>query len=341
MAFLDYNVHASSICFLGAIADILIYYGSNIKESLLFGCSNGLRFRLKYNEKEPIESLWVECINFNHEDYNRLQKCISEYGYQLRDAAYNDGQELFSRLKEALDMGLPVMVSVDMYNLPYHNYYKRTHFDHIIVVHGIDEINRNVCIADCCTSNINKPCYTGVMEWSDFLYALSSDTEKKIWYIKKQDSNGNICSETFTPDAGNLTYMLPGMEEQGWNSCGIRAIEKLAEIYSHVSTVEMTDRIKELLRFHYCFLTGFGGPAVTRKLFANYLEDEAAEGLKQFAAESLELSNKWLLYSKNIMRAIIYEDMSILKKFLEKLKILEEKEESFSRGLLENAKHWK
>ena len=218
-------------------------------------------------------------------------------------------------LKKTLE-SVPVMVNTDFYNLPYHSEYRKTHFNHIVVIYDMND--NSVGYSDCCTSIIGMPCYQRYIDWQEFFSMLEEGRVYQVWYIEKNIKRHN------TQILGINKPMDVDSDKQ---FVGVDAIMQLSKIYRSISnSCTLTEKVKDKLRYHYCFFTGFGGPVVTRTLFYSYLKILGEEVL---ANECLNIKQQWMISSKDIIRATILDNMERINFFSERLVYIADLERKF------------
>jgi len=323
MSSLKYHSQKGEICFLGSISNILQYYNVILSESILLAESVGLDFRIKYDQKSFLDSLWLECVNFTGSDYAKINRLLSSRNYQLFSYAIKGEQQLYDFLFTNISNGIPIMVSLDLYNLTYHNLYKKIHFDHIVVIYGIEkqESEFKVHLSDCCPSIINSSYYEGYFTWRDFILMLSGKESYQVWCIDK---------EIFNKSSDSISLVYP-ICEHTLSYSGVSAIHQLSKLYNKLSRqTRLTDEMKVQLRRHYCLFTGFGGPVVTRKLFYSYLLEK---NYKELAQECQKIIKTWNLISKNLMKASVLDYIEYISVFSKNLEEIAECEDVFIHKL--------
>lgn len=314
---MDYRSRKGEICFLGSISNILYNYKEEISEGALLRNSAGYNFRVFYTENIWEKDFWLECVNFNNPDYSELAEFLSEKGYKISEYAFSDKNMLYRFLLEKTSAGIPVMVSMDLYNLPYHGEYQKTHFEHIVVVYKCD--NYCVGMSDCCPSKINVPYYEDCYKWTDFFTMLFESDASHVWCIEKNNKlNKNEQS------ARILKETKPFLT-------GVNAIRNLSEQYMQLDrTSHLSIDIKKAFRYHYLLFTGFGGPVVSRRLYAEYLTEL---GYIDLADECNRLMNQWNIISKNLMRAFVFESKDYVYIFASELMKIADSEQKFIKKL--------
>jgi len=300
---MDYRSRKGEICFLGSISNIMYNYKKEISEGALLRNSAGYNFRVYYTENIWEKDFWLECVNFDNPDYPKLAEFLSEKGYKINEYTLSDKNMLYKFLLEKTSAGVPVMVSTDLYNLPYHGEFQKTHFEHIVVVYKCS--NNCVEISDCCPSKINVPYYENCYKWTDFLTMLFESDTLHVWCIEK-----NI---KFNKNEQSICIL----KETKPFLTGVNAIRSLSEQYMQLDRKSpLSVDIKKAFRYHYLLVTGFGGPVVSRRLYAEYLKEL---GYIDLSDECNKVMNQWNIISKNLMRAFVFESKDYIYIFASEL----------------------
>ena len=306
-----YNSRKGEICFLGSISNILHHYYEEISEGTLLAKSAGYDFRITYDDSDFSSSLWLECVNFTPYYCDRLNSFLKSKYYQLVTYEFSNEEELKDFIKEKINYGIPIMISLDLYKLPYHHECGKMHFDHIVVIYDFGK--NGVSISDCCPSIINQTYYECRLKWQELMTMMSKKAMFQVWCVEKSKYRTT-----------SKAVVLPNNENK-LHAVGVSAIYQLSELYDNLAKTTLSDEIKEHLQFHYCLFTGFGGPVVTRRLFHNYLIETYRTEL---ALECLTLSKRWNIISKNLMKSSILGDAYYLHAFSSDLKDIVSYEET-------------
>ena len=301
------NLLQGNVCFLGAISQLFLNNGINIKEEVLYGLGFGLNFRYKIGINN--EFLNMDCIDMitDYINYNDFFKSIS---IDVKFESCNNIAEFTEYLLEHI--GQSVLVAIDSFYLPYSATFQSKHDSHVVVL--INKNNNDFIIQDNYVSAIipRKQMITveldDIVKWCDI---SCSDPEYKylMWSFIIHKSEYNITKQFIQERILLSTESYLHTEKINKNVYnGKLAFKKLLETFNTFSANNYNS--KDMLIKMNEKISANGGLYQTRKLYGkfirwygeNYCIDANILDLDHLFDE---LSNKWKVVSTILLKAAL------------------------------------
>lgn len=130
-----------NFCGYEALAIVLNRYGVSFLKDIL-GIEWGFRYKRNNNAGLGVEyEQWKPNYFFTSELHSVKDIMHVLYGYEIEEVVECDYFSIQNRMKEYLERGCPLIIDVDVFELPYFDEYKKYHprTPHCIIVYGYDD----------------------------------------------------------------------------------------------------------------------------------------------------------------------------------------------------------
>jgi hypothetical protein len=252
-------------CGSTSMRDLLSHAGLNMSEAMCFGLGSGLGFFYFRNVPE------MGITHFFHGRPATLERKLCQHlALDFVEGKHDDSDEAWRVAREFLDADVPMMLNVELSQLPYYN--TRTPFPgHRVVLAGYDDTRRVTFIADNAYAQLQEVDYAAlrtarVAPIPSSLFPLCND-----WLVVKSVKHHTPLVDAI-PAAlrENVNEMLVEHEPQR----GIAGMKTLADDF--VRWGDAPDW-EWCARFAYQIIErrGTGGGAF-RKMYATYLREAEA-----------------------------------------------------------------
>lgn len=158
------SVGGGKICFLGSITHILGMYNIRITEEYLLGLSTALQFRFGYMSGARIHGLLpsITCSDFSM-DINMINDTLSLYNVKMVCTTEKRQADYVDTLKTYLKNNIPVMILIDVFNLPYYHEEKK-HAARYITCCKWRESEKKIEIVDTAYDTLHNRCFQGSID---------------------------------------------------------------------------------------------------------------------------------------------------------------------------------
>lgn len=297
------------VCFIAAISQLLLNYGIDIKEEVLYGLAFGLDFRFKVDEKK--QYLDMDCVDLIT-DYVKYKDFFTALSMDVNYLTY----DVINTLKDFLynNVGQSVLVAIDSYNLPYSNTYHSKHNSHVVVLTNKD--NKEFVIQDNYVSAIipGKKMLTvsidNIVDWCDMHQSAKGVNYRYlIWSFDVKKSSCDF-TEKFVRDriADWLEGYLKTEKAIGniyFGKTGFHQLMETLHIYK-----ENNMNAKDTLINMNERISANGGLYQTRKLYGmfirwygeNYVNNE---DIMELANIFVCLADKWKILSTILLKSAL------------------------------------
>lgn len=130
----------NSFAYINCVPCIYVYFSNQLPDG----------YAIRYN-KSPVQRAY-ESFFITIEP---KQKCV---------------EKNFESILKIIDKQTPVIAATDGFFLPYKQHYNKYHASHAIIIHGYDEVHKNICVIDC----YDQDNYNGTLSYNDFFVSWSS-----------------------------------------------------------------------------------------------------------------------------------------------------------------------
>lgn len=281
----NFPVNKGKICLMSQISDILSFYGYHLNESCLLGLCEGYQFYYGGLSDRPNQRDLRNLIKLGGMKYD-----IPMMLYRLKESlglavdGYIPEVKLDAEhfIRSYVDQNIPVLAFVMAYELAYSVSYRKDSLSHAIGIYGYDFDRGLVWVTDTYVNTKPVSSYQGElgvshlvkgfdlsgalfdMQSEERMYALYPKHPRDFLQIPTEDLN-----QTLVKAAGDN---LSGMQYRGGILGGIEAIASLERDYSMWGRSFDPDTLMNLMKALHNQITNFGGPAVTSRMMAEYLE---------------------------------------------------------------------
>ncbi|SET05078.1 BtrH N-terminal domain-containing protein [[Clostridium] polysaccharolyticum] len=298
----DYN----NFCIHNNIKLVLDYYG--VKHSSLYiDTIPGIRFCV--NEDEP-ENL--ECI-YDIDSTSVLSPFDSLIHINYpRDKSDSVGN--FAEIKKNIDAGIPVIVMVDVYDLPYMPFYHTEHSIHSILVCGYDDSKEEITYVDWYSPYFSK----GTIGYRDYFRARASENPagtlmnsgfpiKNRWVLVERDGWNAKPDELLkhTIDKMEFAYYSKINTQYAKECEGIGAIMRLQTLLQEMSRMPEKYAKAVLSKLHKYF---FMMPNYWNLFSSNILKNVMVAGVAVEDEKLNILQNNNVLWTR-ILRLFVKANM--------------------------------
>lgn len=258
---------------------------------------------------------------------------------------HDDAQIAQDRAKQVIDSGQPVITTVDLFHMPYHDYYQKKHQFHSIVITGYDEVNQTYTVFD--KYMIGNCDFDGTLTFEQLHAGRASEiifenpklgTQKRpirnLWvelnmdktYVLTNDKIFKVIEESCKRMLGETTVL--GEE------CGLQKIDALRKFFKRKKETGIDDDLEHLLREHY--LLYFKRLYRSRQRFKVFIH-EISDLLPLDADEIIEMleksSNHWQILSTLALKLVVSKNLKIFDSLDKQLLSIIELEEQVIQNL--------
>lgn len=269
------NSLANRLCYMAPYCDILSQYGFDISEEYLLGLARGLIFKYSYIHKnkqveKPLSMEdWVSIVGSK----NEIDPAIADdFGVEFYEKIIDDALFAAELCREELQEGRYIIIFVDTYYLKYHPQYLNTHGQTNVVIYGWKSKEKCFLFRDNHVTTIPPSTYNGCLMENEFTQALITGDNPYNDRIRGLVLNRRVSKgvgiDIFERVRENAKEMLiPGSPYSG-----VDGIFGLADEMESWLNFWSADAIQHVLRQGYHHVTGRGGPAISRGVYAEFIE---------------------------------------------------------------------
>jgi len=321
----------SKLCFLSPYCDVLEGYGIHVKEDYLLGIVKGVMFDYDYLHDNHVIELpvsptdTISIVGTNSDIYKDIQDLLGVLFYEV---SIQSSDEAFSLCIDQINNDKPVIAYFDVYYLPYHPQFQKTHAQTNLLLYGWDENKNQILFYDGHVTTIPISTFVGTLSQSSFCKSL-------VWGVNR--FNGRNIGMVFNdfshkPIDINLLQII---HDQAVNMLispkahiGIQGMLCLTDEMSWWPKFWNPQSILVLWRQAYHHISGRGGPIACRAVYGDFLKNHFNDlkELLELANGFYEVSKKWNALGAKFFRGSIKYDLNILeqiKQLLQDIALME------------------
>lgn len=298
----DYN----NFCIHNNIKLVLDYYG--VKHSSLYiDTIPGIRFHVNEDEPENLECIYDIDSTSVLSPFDSLVHI--NYPKDKLDSVGN-----LTEIKKSIDAGIPVIVMVDVYDLPYMPFYHTDHSIHSILVCGYDDRKEEITYVDWYSPYFSK----GTINYQDYFRARASENPagplmnsnfpiENRWILVEKDGWNATPVELlkYTIDKMELVYYSKKNTQHEKESEGIGAVMRLQSFLKELSSMS-EERAKTVLTMLHKYF--FMMPNYWDFFSSNIVRNVAAASVTVENDELSILQNNTVLWTK-LLRLFVKANM--------------------------------
>jgi hypothetical protein len=332
------NHKASQVCYLGPYLHIINSYGYDISEEYLFGLTQGITFKYSYIHRNKEFDNFIShedgiCIVGSKDNREIISDC---YGIKLSNYYEKDRLKVLGFIENEINEGRIVVVYMDVYYLKYHPYYMNKHAQTNLIVYDMD--GDHIFILDKHVTTIPISTYEGTIHKEVFLKAMIigdnpyNCEEMGIVINRKLHGNVQVNIAERVYNAALAMVQYPSVNH------GVAGIYTFAEEITKWQSRWSEEELAEICRQAYLHIASRGGPAISRKMYAQFLKkyyegyihiDTIVDGFE-------ECARMWNGISIKFFRGIYKINRNILDSISGKVKEIADMEKELFEKLLIN-----
>ncbi|MGL5576475.1 MAG: DUF4872 domain-containing protein, partial [Sarcina sp.] len=318
----------TELCYIIPYCEILKKYQYNVSEQYLFGIGEGIGFQYNYihNNVEVMEYIskydWISI-----QGSNDITKSIEKnFGILFYKYFNKNNNETLEFCKSELKAGRVIILFLDVYYLKYHPQYKRLHGQTNVLLLNIDSQKEKMKIYDGHVNTIPVSSYQGDISYNEFLKAIIQNknefTSEKSGIVAYKKIFPKHRINIWDSIEKNAKLMLYSQID----NLGLNGIKSLADEVLKWNIYWEEKDLKEVFRRAYLHITGRGGPAISRKVYGEFLKEYCKDenvDINSISKIFLELSKKWNSIAIQFFRGSLDREKCNLKKISNELKDIE------------------
>lgn len=324
----DYNEEYDSFCYQNCIKQILDY--NQIKNSNMY-INMSLDFHIKvegdriYLYEDGVRSIVPEFSSFIKRFYYKNETGIV-------DKVWNENLKIITK-------GMPIIVGVDTYYLPYLPYYHIRHGKHTVILDKYDSNEDKVYILDWYSPWF----FSGSISKTDFLKARDSLNEDDGGVYSGSAINNNWAIINAENINGNIIELIYSQLNHSYNqyyiknNCnynGIFATRKLKDYIMDLN-IEFTDDLEKILDYLHKRIFRLNKRRILFKLFLKESYSIIDNEIFQNAiGEIQDIFDAWEILIYKILKCKMRISEKNFLKIIEQLDVIITKEEKYKNILL-------
>lgn len=296
------------ICYLAAVADILSRGGMEITEEDLLIATTALSMKTEYVDGQ----FEFRCADI-HDDFELYQKEIRSLGWDIEEIMNVSCEEFKSAFNKNMNCKKSMLLTTDVYYLPYHTYYHQVHECHIVAV--LEKKNNRILLADYLILGLQQKAFLGWIDYCDEMFDISDAAKycrNLFWSLENIESVNKISSEY-------LAIRLKETASELLRGDVIPQIYNLKNYYCEIFDINDKMKIKEQLILMDKMIALAGGVSPARNLIGSFFENKKEFYDLDLAKRYYELSRLWKVIAKLSIRGSLTQDKKILEKIQDRL----------------------
>jgi hypothetical protein len=282
------------------LKQIFDFYGCPLSEEMLFGIGEGLDFTYINLASAPMVSGRVKIMEFEEVLSKRL-------GISIRVKQSKEYNSAFSRAKQMIDSGNPVLVYVDMPYMDYFGMDGDNHFGgHSVVLFGYDDERARFYVSE--RDNADYPIRTphGSISENYHLVAYEQMQKARSSNYRPFPANNKYLEFDFSGFQGisndNLVAAIMATCDRMLNpSANLKGVTGIAKFSKEINKWGKfdTDKLKRAGVTNYFQISADGGTGggIFRKMFGGFLLEAAPiiqdSAIEEIGHRFISLSVKW------------------------------------------------
>ncbi len=356
-----------SDCFHNALTAQMLYLGLNpniiMADYLSFLYDKetgymGVNYMYKYNtsvefsEKElntSFEQAYFPIPEVYSKDNSIHKSHLSKDQLIVKMYIENDSDHAYSRVKELIDQGIPVVVAVDLFYIQYHRAYQKEHGLHYVVITGYNEEEGWYELFD--KYKLSSSDFDGRLPIDEIKLARASQNPlnnammgeykrpiQNVWCELENYKDFKIQNDKIIATIKESNSRMNSEKQVLGYQCGFEAINTLISDLGNKKAEELCEKSQYMFKTYYN--ETFKTIARSRKryrIFINELNELVSQNVIAEISELLEESSKhWDICANLSLKLGITKKLTLIDDIINQLKKVVEKEQKiiFSLGKL-------
>lgn len=339
------NVASSSVklCYLSPFLYLINLRKVTIAEDELYGLIQGITFEYSYihdNQKVEHPVSKDDSISLIGSESDIIP-IINRYFPTTFSKEIHSPVNALERINERLWAGEPIICHVDVYHLPYHPQYRKRHgLTQIILLRQATK--EDYWFRDCYIPTIPTTQFEGIVSGNLLGEALFvNEMRESIIYLCHFSGENSKDVVSRIEYMNHLVQNCNKMLHPKHRFAGTQGIISVSEEIDRVwRGLWGSERMEQVFQQAYFHINTKGGPAISRKVFANYLnrlgqwERNQYGFLSQLANHFHEVSGWWKVLSSSFFRGSLNNPHDYLPKISAQLLKLGKREGELFEELL-------
>lgn len=285
----NYKTSIGNICIMSCLADIFNYYNLDVTESIIFTLSEASLFYYKHfnlddalRNNVPLTLFELKIGGMQYDLPLMIQNAIQYFDIRAESVSSLDMAEIKEFITRHVDQQHPVLSLLSRKHLSYMNKRYRDDITHSINILGYCWEKNELMVSDTYIPTTPVISYEGPLSVRDYYNSLFSSKDifnknfsfRNISFIDQKALPFTTLSLTtaIKPLKNTARNFLNGECLEGGILTGLNGYKQFVADFEEWMQADITPLVFDVMRIIHHRLTNFGGPVITNKLLANYMD---------------------------------------------------------------------